>query len=66
MEKLLYHGATWGMRVIDIESGRTLIDLNPDRHFFIASVRKVFTVGELMDKVGPWHRYTRLCTGKGR
>lgn len=66
MEKPLYHGATWGMRVIDIESGRTLIDLNPDRHFFIASVRKVFTVGELMDKVGPWHRYNTPVYRQGK
>jgi D-alanyl-D-alanine carboxypeptidase len=57
MNKDLYKGSTWGLRVIDLDSGRTLIDLQPDHKFFLASVRKVITVGELMNEVGPAHRY---------
>jgi D-alanyl-D-alanine carboxypeptidase len=57
MDKAQYKGATWGLRVIDLENGHELVNLNPGHQFFIASVRKTFSVGELMDKVGPGHRY---------
>jgi D-alanyl-D-alanine carboxypeptidase len=57
MDGPFYKGAIWGMRVVDLDSGRTLINLEPQHHFFIASVRKVFSVGELMNEVGPTHRY---------
>jgi D-alanyl-D-alanine carboxypeptidase len=57
MEKPVYKGATWGLRVIDLDTGRTLINLEPHHKFFIASVRKVFSLGELMNEVGPTHRY---------
>jgi D-alanyl-D-alanine carboxypeptidase len=52
-----YQGATWGLRVIDLESGQTLINLRPDHQFFIGSVRKVFTTGELLSEIGPSHTY---------
>jgi D-alanyl-D-alanine carboxypeptidase len=57
MDGSFYQGAVWGMRVIDLESGQTLINLKPQHKFFIASVRKVFSVGELMNEVGPTHSY---------
>src|SRR6202000_211415 len=53
----LYQGATWGLRVVDLATGQALIDTEPTRQFYIGSVRKVFTVGELIDKVGPTHTY---------
>lgn len=52
-----YKGAIWGLRVVDFDTGETLIDLRPECHFFIGSVRKVFSVGELLNDVGPEHRY---------
>jgi D-alanyl-D-alanine carboxypeptidase len=57
MDKGLYKGSTWGLRVVDLDSGQTLINLAPDHKFFLASVRKVITVGELMNQAGPAHRY---------
>ena len=57
LDRPFYHGAIWGLRVIDLDSGRPVMDIEPNRNFFIGSVRKVFTVGELMDEVGPAHRY---------
>jgi D-alanyl-D-alanine carboxypeptidase len=57
MEQPVYKGATWGLRVIDLDTGQALINLEPHHKFFIASVRKVFSVGELMNEVGPTHRY---------
>lgn len=56
-DKPFYKGAIWGLRVIDIDSGQALIDLNPNPQFFIGSVRKVFTVGELLNQVGPAHTF---------
>ena len=57
MNEIAYDGATWGLQVVDLATGETLINLNPSHKFFIASVRKNFTVGELMDVIGPAHTY---------
>lgn len=55
LAKPVYKNATWGLRVLD--GSRVLIDLHPERKFFIGSVRKVFSVGQLLDAVGSNHRY---------
>jgi len=57
MDKALYKDAIWGLRVVDLETGQSLIDLEPHHQFFIGSVRKVFTVGELLNQVGPKHTF---------
>jgi D-alanyl-D-alanine carboxypeptidase len=56
-DKPVYKDATWGLRVVDLDTGKELINLEPDCHFFIGSVRKVFSVGELLNEVGPMHTY---------
>jgi D-alanyl-D-alanine carboxypeptidase len=56
-DKPLYKNATWGLRVIDLATRQTLIDTEPTRQFYIGSVRKVFTIGELIDQIGPDHTY---------
>jgi D-alanyl-D-alanine carboxypeptidase len=56
-DKPLYKNATWGLRVIDLATSQTLVDTEPSRQFFIGSVRKVFTIGELIDQIGPDHTY---------
>jgi PBP4 family serine-type D-alanyl-D-alanine carboxypeptidase len=45
----------WGLRVLD--GDKVLIDLNSQRPFYIGSVRKVFSVGQLLNAVGPEHTY---------
>jgi D-alanyl-D-alanine carboxypeptidase len=57
MDKPAYQNALWGLRVVDLDTGKALIDLQPDHPFFIGSVRKVFTLGELLNQVGPEHTY---------
>ncbi|MCL4246270.1 MAG: D-alanyl-D-alanine carboxypeptidase, partial [Candidatus Dadabacteria bacterium] len=57
-DKPFYDGAIWGLRVIDQDTGEVLINLRPDYDFFIGSVRKTFTLGELMIEVGPDHTTT--------
>jgi D-alanyl-D-alanine carboxypeptidase len=57
VQKPMYRGAVWGLRVIDAGTGKVLIDVAPHCQFFIGSVRKVFSVGALLNEVGPTHRY---------
>lgn len=57
LNKPAYHAATWGLHVIDADSGKALINLNGNRLFYIGSVRKVFSVGALLNQVGPDHTY---------
>ncbi len=52
-----YNGAIWGLRVDDLDTGKTLVDLQQDCALYIGSVRKVFSVGELVNQIGPEHRY---------
>jgi D-alanyl-D-alanine carboxypeptidase len=56
-QKPMYNEANWGLRVVDPGNGKVLIDLEPQCQFFIGSVRKVFSVGALLNEVGPSHRY---------
>ena len=61
MNKPLYKNAKWGLRVINLETGQELMNLNSDDPFFIGSVRKIFSVGELLNTVGPkYHSVTTL------
>jgi PBP4 family serine-type D-alanyl-D-alanine carboxypeptidase len=64
LAKPVYRNATWGLRVLD--GSKVLIDLYPQRKFFIGSVRKVFSVGQLLDAVGPDHRYDTPVYRTGR
>ncbi len=53
--KPAYKGAVWGLRVQD--ESNVLIDVNSKRPFLIGSVRKIFTVGQLLNAVGARHTY---------
>src|SRR5690242_12208361 len=64
-DKPLYKNAIWGLRVIDLGTERELINLKSHHDFFIGSVRKVFTVGELLNAVGPAHRYNTPVYRRG-
>jgi D-alanyl-D-alanine carboxypeptidase/D-alanyl-D-alanine-endopeptidase (penicillin-binding protein 4) len=57
MDKPAYKNSIWGLRVVDLETGQPLIDLEPGHQFFIGSVRKVFTIGELLNQIGPKHTF---------
>jgi D-alanyl-D-alanine carboxypeptidase len=56
-DKPVYKGAIWGLRVVDLTTGQPLVDTEPAHQFFIGSVRKVFTIGELMSQIGPTHTF---------
>ena len=61
-----YAGAMWGLRVVDIKSGAVVYSLGPDSLFFTGSVRKLFSVAEALDSLGPGHRFTTPIYRRGR
>jgi D-alanyl-D-alanine carboxypeptidase len=64
-DKPAYKNATWGLRVVDLGQGKELMDLQPHCNFYIGSVRKIFSVGELLNQVGPDHRYNTPVYRRG-
>jgi D-alanyl-D-alanine carboxypeptidase len=62
----LYSEALWGLRVVDVDSGKILINLRPDHSFLIGSVRKIFSVGALLNQVGPDRTYNTPIYRQGR
>lgn len=50
--KQLYNGSTWALRVVDMETGKDVYNLRSDENLFIGSVRKVFTIGEIINELG--------------
>jgi D-alanyl-D-alanine carboxypeptidase/D-alanyl-D-alanine-endopeptidase (penicillin-binding protein 4) len=58
IEKLLAAGAPartafWGIQIVDLASGKTLYELNPDRFFIPASSTKLFTTALALTRLGP-------------
>ncbi|MBX3710037.1 MAG: D-alanyl-D-alanine carboxypeptidase/D-alanyl-D-alanine-endopeptidase [Gammaproteobacteria bacterium] len=54
--KPIYKNAKWGLRVVDLNTSRVLIDLQSSDKFYIGSIRKIFTIGELLNQVGADYR----------
>ncbi|HAT1596420.1 TPA: peptidase S13 [Legionella pneumophila] len=52
MNKPIYKHAMWGLRVVDLDTGNVLLNLNSSMLFYIGSVRKIFSVGELLNERG--------------
>lgn len=51
--KLLYSDSIWALRVVDLESGEILLDQHSEETLYIGSVRKVFTMSEALEAMGP-------------
>lgn len=49
--------AFWGIRIVDLQTGATLADLNGDRFFVPASNTKLFTTALALARLGPDFRY---------
>lgn len=65
-DKPLYSGAIWGLRVVDLDTGKVLINLKPHYNFFIGSVRKIFSVGELLNEIGEDHQFVTPIYKEGQ
>lgn len=57
IEKPLYKNATWGILVVDLETGDLVHSQNADKKLFIGSIRKMFSVGLALDKLGTDYRF---------
>lgn len=57
LDKPSYRSATWGLLVVDLDTGQVIHDLNAGRSFLIGSVRKLFSVGLALDALGPAHTF---------
>jgi D-alanyl-D-alanine carboxypeptidase/D-alanyl-D-alanine-endopeptidase (penicillin-binding protein 4) len=53
----MYQGSTWALRVVDLNSGNVIYDMNSNAQLYIASVRKVFSLGALIDQYGAQHQF---------
>jgi PBP4 family serine-type D-alanyl-D-alanine carboxypeptidase len=57
MHKPRYLHATWGLRVVDLKSGAVIYDLNSNSLLLTGSVRKLFSVGMALNKLGADYRF---------
>lgn len=57
LNKPLYQNSIWGLQVIDQKTGDLLINLRPNDHFYIGSIRKLFSVGELLNHLGADYKF---------
>ncbi|MBI3694374.1 MAG: D-alanyl-D-alanine carboxypeptidase/D-alanyl-D-alanine-endopeptidase [Acidobacteria bacterium] len=54
--------AFWGIKIVDLDSGQTLYQLNAERFFVPASNAKLFSTALALVRLGPEHRFlTRLA-----
>jgi len=53
--------AFWGIQVVDLATGKTLVELNPNHNFVPASNAKLFSTALALTRLGPDHTFaTRI------
>jgi len=57
-------GAFWGIQVTDLKTGKTLYQLNADRHFVPASNTKLFTTAMALVRLGPQFTFETRVTAE--
>jgi D-alanyl-D-alanine carboxypeptidase len=55
--KAEYRDAVWALRVVDLDTGELIHDIDPGHPVLIGSVRKLFSVGVALDELGPDYRF---------
>ena len=65
MDQPTYEGGRWGMSVIDIDSGETLIAVNPDEQFLTGSTAKILSVTAALDLLGADATFTTPVVAVG-
>jgi len=58
MQQPRYTGATWGLRVIKVNSGQVIYDLNSQSRLLTGSVRKLYSIAVTLDELGPDYRFS--------
>jgi D-alanyl-D-alanine carboxypeptidase len=64
--KEIYQNSTWALRVVDMASGEIVYDQSSDEILFIGSVRKVFTIAEALEALGPEYTFRTPVHRRGR
>ena len=57
MQKPQYSEATWALRVVDVQSGAVIYDLNSQDNLLTGSVRKLYSVGVTLNQLGADYRF---------
>jgi PBP4 family serine-type D-alanyl-D-alanine carboxypeptidase len=66
MKKPRYAKSTWHLLVVDVATGETVYELDPDKMALTASVRKLFSVGLALTQFGTDHRFTTPVYRQGK
>jgi D-alanyl-D-alanine carboxypeptidase len=65
LDKPLYKSGIWGLQVVDVDTGEVIYDLDSERMLLTGSVRKLFSIGLALDKLGIDHRFTTPVYRRG-
>ena len=57
-----FENAHWGIKVVSLDSGRTLFERNAKKYFQPASNAKLFTAALVLDRLGPEYRIRTTVT----
>lgn len=60
-----YRNARWGALFVDLETGKVVLERNPDQLFIPASVTKLFSVATALDALGADHRFVTPVHRRG-
>lgn len=60
-----YRGASWGILVAELDSGKTLFEFNADKLFRPASTTKLYTVASALDALGADYRFVTPVRRRG-
>jgi len=52
-----YSQASWSLKVVDLDTGELIYQLNPEVVAFTGSVRKLFSAGVVLNELGPDFRF---------
>lgn len=65
-DKPLYKSGVWGLKVVDLDSGEVIYELRSNETLKTGSVRKLFSVGLALDKLGPDHKFVTPIYRRGQ
>lgn len=57
MNKPRYANALWSLRVVDLDTGKLIYNLEPNLVLLTGSLRKTFSSGVALNELGPDHRF---------
>ena len=65
METPPFDRGVWGLKAVDLKTGRTVYGQNRKQMFHTASTTKTFTTATALDDIGPKHRFRTRVVRRG-